>query len=199
MNLSTEQAAQGILKVINAQMAEGIRLVSIKRGYDLREFAIVAFGGAGPLHATSLADELGIKKVIVPLNPGVLSATGLLSASIEHEETISIQKKLSDISLSFLTSKLNELNKKCKAVIQSETSKLMSKEIRHFADVCYVGQSYHLEIELKIYDKELMKNIYERLFVRRKIYYYYLFLWVFLYRFQRSQMNTTLIPNQFCS
>ena len=161
MNLSTEQAAQGILKVINAQMAEGIRLVSIKRGYDLRDFAIVAFGGAGPLHATSLADELGIKKVIVPLNPGVLSATGLLFASIEHEEAISIQKRLSDISLSFLTSKLNELNKKCKAVIQSETSKLMSKKIRHFADVCYVGQSYHLEIELKIYDKELLKKIYE--------------------------------------
>ena len=102
-----------------------------------------------------------MEKVIVPLNPGVLSATGLLSASIEHEEAISIQKKLSDISLSFLTSKLNELNKKCKAVIQSETSKSMSKKISHFADVCYVGQSYHLEIELKINDKELMKKIYE--------------------------------------
>ena len=56
---------------------------------------------------------------------------------------------------------MSGLNKKCKAAIQPDTSKLMSKEIRHFADVCYVGQSYHLEIELKINDKELMKKIYE--------------------------------------
>ena len=85
LGLSLDHAALGIHRVVNAQMAEGIRLVSISRGIDPRQFALVALGGAGPLHATALASELGISTVVVPRNPGVLSAIGLLSATTEHE------------------------------------------------------------------------------------------------------------------
>src|SRR5258708_20451884 len=85
MGLSVEEAALGIHRVVNAQMAEAMRLVSIGRGIDPRGHALVPPGGAGPVHAAALAVELGIRRILVPLHPGVLSAAGLLSAPIEHE------------------------------------------------------------------------------------------------------------------
>ena len=81
LRLSVEEAALGIHRVINAQMTEGIRLVSIRQGFDPRGFALVPLGGGGGMHATALAEELGIKTILIPRHPGVLSASGLLSAS----------------------------------------------------------------------------------------------------------------------
>ncbi len=85
MGIGTPEAALGIHRVINANMAEGIRLVSIKRGYDPRQFTLVPLGGGGGVHATALARELGITRVLVPRAPGVLSAAGLLAAPVEHQ------------------------------------------------------------------------------------------------------------------
>ena len=85
LGLGIEEAAAGIHQVVNAQMAEGIRLVSVRQGFDPREFTLVAMGGAGPLHACALAADLAIERVVVPRHPGVLSAAGLLAAPIEHE------------------------------------------------------------------------------------------------------------------
>src|SRR5471032_3117727 len=85
LGLSVEQAALGIHRVLNAQMAEAIRLVSIGRGIDPRGFTLLPLGGGGPMHACALADELGITSVIVPAHPGVLSAAGLLGAPVAHE------------------------------------------------------------------------------------------------------------------
>ena len=80
LGLSLEHAALGIHRVLNAQMAEAIRLVSIGRGIDPRGYTLLPLGGGGPLHATALARELGIRRIAVPPHPGVLSATGLLFA-----------------------------------------------------------------------------------------------------------------------
>ena len=85
LNLTVEQAALGIHRILNAQMAEGIRLVSIRQGHDPRRFTLLPLGGGGALHACALAEELGITRVLVPRHPGVLSAAGLLAAPIEHE------------------------------------------------------------------------------------------------------------------
>ena len=76
--MTRREAALGIHRVLNAQMAEAIRLVSIGRGIDPRGYALLPLGGAGPIHATALAAELGISRIIVPPHPGVLSAAGLL-------------------------------------------------------------------------------------------------------------------------
>ncbi len=94
LGLTLEQAALGIHRVVNVQMAEGIRLVSISRGIDPRSFTLVAFGGAGALHATALARELDINAIVVPRYPGVLCASGLLSAMIEHEASTAFLHKL---------------------------------------------------------------------------------------------------------
>ena len=83
--MTVEQAALGIHRVLNAQMAEAIRLVSIGRGIDPRGYALLPLGGGGPMHACALADELGISSIVVPAHPGVLSAAGLLGAPVAHE------------------------------------------------------------------------------------------------------------------
>ena len=73
------KAANGIISVVNAGMIRAIRVVSVERGYDVREFTLMAFGGAGPLHACEVADELGIKNILVPPSPGTLCALGLFN------------------------------------------------------------------------------------------------------------------------
>jgi N-methylhydantoinase A/oxoprolinase/acetone carboxylase beta subunit len=87
LGLDLHQAAEGILDIVNENMAGALRLVSVQRGYDPRDFALVAFGGAGPLHACALAEELGMQTVLVPAAAGVLSALGLV-ASEERRDTV---------------------------------------------------------------------------------------------------------------
>src|SRR5262249_57800397 len=84
LGLDTVAAAAGIHRVINARMADQIRLVTIKRGYDPRQFSLLVLGGAGPVHGVALAEEMGMAEVIVPEAPGVLAAFGLLPAAIQH-------------------------------------------------------------------------------------------------------------------
>ena len=93
-NMSVEDAAMAVVKVANANMADAVRLVSIRRGYDPREFALVAFGGAGALHGAALARELSIPTVLVPPNPGVTSALGCLLVDIRHDLSVMYQKSL---------------------------------------------------------------------------------------------------------
>ena len=85
LGLSVQEAAVSILQVANANMADAVRLVSIRRGYDPRDFALVVFGGAGPLHGVALARDLSIPTVLVPPNPGVTSALGCLLVDIKHD------------------------------------------------------------------------------------------------------------------
>ena len=85
LGMTVEQAALGIHRVLNAQMAEAIRLVSIGRGIDPRGYALLPLGGGGPMHGCALAEDLGISSIIVPAHPGVLSAAGLLGAPVAHE------------------------------------------------------------------------------------------------------------------
>lgn len=152
LGLSLTEAALGIHRVVNAQMAEGIRLVSIRRGVDPRKFAIVPFGGAGALHATALARELGIETVLIPRYPGVLSAAGLLSAPIEHEASIAFLERLGGADPGHVIAQLNRLKDECAARMSQEALAGASVDTHYFADLCYVGQAYHLEVPLDIED-----------------------------------------------
>jgi N-methylhydantoinase A len=148
MGLTVAQAALGIHRVINAQMVEGIRLVSVRRGYDPRAFALVPLGGGGPLHAIPLARDLSITRIVVPRFPGVLSAIGLLAAPIEHEMAAAFGKPLAEAAIGDLRGVLESLDGQCRALMQREG--VDAAAVRHFADVCYVGQSYHLEISVDL-------------------------------------------------
>jgi len=150
LGMSVEQAALGIHRVINATMAEGIRFVSVKRGIDPRRFSLVPLGGGGPVHATALASELGIKRVIVPLHPGVLSAAGLLAAPVEHEAAVAFNAPVTDVSREALATAYADLDRRCEALMSGERVAPQSVVRHYLADVCYIGQSYHIEVTVDL-------------------------------------------------
>lgn len=150
LGLGVEDAALGIHRVANAQMTEGIRLVSIRRGLDPRRFALVALGGAGPLHATALATELAIGTVLIPRHPGVLSAAGLLAAPIEHEVAAAFPRKLDGLDVADLRRALDDLDARCAALMAKEQVKGLPASRQYFADMWYVGQSYHIGVPVAL-------------------------------------------------
>jgi N-methylhydantoinase A len=160
LGLSVEDAALGIHRVVNAQMVEGIRLVSIRRGLDPRRFTLVALGGAGPIHATALASELGIGSVLIPRHPGVLSAAGLLAAPIEHEVSIAFPRPVAGLDFAEMRGVLNELDRSCARLMAEESIGGMPTSIQYSADIWYIGQSYHLEVPLEIASPDTLHRLY---------------------------------------
>lgn len=150
LGMDLEEAALGIHRVVNAQLAEGIRLVSIRRGVDPRRFCLVPLGGAGPVHATALADELGISRIVLPRHPGVLSAIGLLAAPVEHEVSAAFPRALEGLFFDEVRTALDDLSAKCRDLMDQEAVDPEQVSISYFADVCYIGQSHHLEVSVAI-------------------------------------------------
>jgi N-methylhydantoinase A len=160
LGLSVEEAALGIHRVVNAQMVEGIRLVSIRRGLDPRRFTLVALGGAGPIHATALAADLGIANVLIPRHPGVLSAAGLLAAPVEHEMSVAFPRPLRGLEVADVRRVLAELDHACAALMAEEAIGSLPTSIHYSADVWYVGQSYHLEVPLAADAPDALHRLY---------------------------------------
>jgi N-methylhydantoinase A len=160
LGISVEDAALGIHRVVNAQMVEGIRLVSIRRGLDPRRFALVALGGAGPIHATALAGELSIASVLIPRHPGVLSAAGLLAAPIEHEVATAFPRELASLDLAEMRRLLAALDRQCAGLMAEESIGDLPATIQYSADVWYIGQSYHLEVPLALDDADPLARLY---------------------------------------
>lgn len=169
LGMSVEQAALAIHRVVNAQMAEGVRLVSVRRGVDPRGFALLGFGGGGPVHAIPLARELSINTVIIPNYPGVLSAIGLLNAPVEHEASTSFGKTFETADPADIIRVCDELRQRCEAEMAAENVRAADVATRYFADVCYVGQSYHLEVELDLSEpRQVVGRAFEAFFVAHK-------------------------------
>src|SRR5580704_13231803 len=160
LGMTTAEAALGIHRVLNAQMAEGIRLVSVRQGIDPRSYALVPLGGAGGLHATALARELGIRRIVVPRLPGVLSAAGLLAAPIEHEVTAEFATPIAALDLAALREKLREIDRRAAELMAAEKVRPADVAVSYFADVCYIGQSYNLEIPLALDDADPAARLY---------------------------------------
>ena len=148
LGMTVEDAALGIHRVINAQMAEGMRLVSIRQGFDPRDFALVALGGAGPMHAAALAEDLDMHTILIPRHPGVLSAEGLLVAPIEHEVSVGYVHPLSELTLGAVKTVLDNLDQRCAALMADEALSDPTVTVRYSADVCFIGQSYFLDVPL---------------------------------------------------
>ena len=148
LGMSVREAALGIHRVVNANMADQIRLGSVKRGHDPRKFALVAFGGAGPVHGGPLAADIGIPTMIVPENPGVLSALGLLVAPVEHEHIRTFVARTPDIDVADMRGVLATLDALGLAAMETEGVARDRISTRHGADMRYVGQSYELEVDV---------------------------------------------------
>ena len=142
------EAALGIHAIVNSNMAQTMRLVSIKRGYDPRRFTFIPFGGAGPLNAGRLAEALGMRTVLVPKAPGVLSAAGLVLAPVQHDAIGSFECPLAGTSAARLTATLAELEASCAARMRAEGSDGGGERIEYYAEMRYVGQAHQIEIPL---------------------------------------------------
>ena len=160
LSISLEEASLGIHKVLNAQMSEGIRFVSIKQGFDPRNFVLLGLGGGGPLHAVELAKELSIRKVLVPRHPGVLSASGLLVAPVEHEASCSFGKELNEVCLEGIQKAFHELSLQTNELMNREAIAPKDIETSFALDICYVGQGYHLEVAFDLNSEDPLRKVY---------------------------------------
>ncbi len=148
LGLTTAEAAAGIVAIANAGMIAAMRLISVQRGYDPREFVLVAFGGAGPVHACALARELDIPRVLVPPSPGVLSAVGLLSTDIRHEFVTTRRSLLADADPDELTAMFTDFEKQASALLDRDRDNWESITLARSLELRYRGQSYELPIAL---------------------------------------------------
>ena len=146
LKLSLEEAAEGIIKVINASMVRGIRKVSVEKGFDAREFSMICFGGGGPLHSLELAEELRIPTVVVPISPGVNSALGLLIADFRYDYSQPFLKKTQDIRLDSFNQGFKDLEAKATQQMMEEKIPREDRVILRSVEMRYSGQGYELEV-----------------------------------------------------
>src|SRR5437867_8832958 len=134
-------------------MANLIRLISIERGYDPRDFVLTAYGGAGPMHAALIAKELGIPSVIVPPFPGIHSAFGMVSADIKHDFVRSIIRRTSDFDIRTLNDLFDDMETEARTLLASEGVNKAESEITRLLDMRYAGQAY-IPVTVKLAGRE---------------------------------------------
>jgi N-methylhydantoinase A len=140
LGLDVQEAAMAILRVANANMADAVRLISIRRGYDPREFALVVFGGAGPLHGVALARELAIPTVLVPPNPGITSALGCLLVDIRHDLSIMYLARTDRVDRAELEQQFEALEAEAHERLSAEGVPEEQMQLQRFIDMRYLGQ-----------------------------------------------------------
>jgi len=146
MNISHEAAAKGIIQVANEHMARALRVISVQKGADPRDFTLVSFGGAGGLHVCALAEALGMQQALVPVHAGVLSALGMLATHPGRQLSHTHPGLLSEMDGDKLTQKLDELAAEGVAALVAEGVAIDSIKQRYSVDLRYRGQSYTLNV-----------------------------------------------------
>jgi len=148
LGLSVLEAAKIVRAVANAQMAQAIRLMTVERGYDPREFAYLCFGGGGPVHAVDLAADLDIPLVVVPKLPGLFSAFGMLVADQVYDLQTPVMTNLESLTPEVLTSRREKLDNEFKAVLERAGVPIEEADMKYRAECRYVGQAEALMLEL---------------------------------------------------
>lgn len=147
LGLSLQKTAQGILSVATANMAKAIRVISVQRGYDPRDYSLMAFGGGGPLHAARLAKELDMRRVIVPTTPGALCALGLLMTDLLADFAQSVSTTLVPEALEDIETVFQKLETKAVDWLASEDVDQQQRVTKRTVDLRYAGQNYELAID----------------------------------------------------
>ena len=142
------EAAAGVWRVAANQMAEAIRYVTVQRGVDPRGFDLVAFGGGGPLHAYGVADDLGLRRFIVPIDPGLFSARGIALADFTHDYLVSLVQPIERVDTAQLASSLATLQERANADLASEGVKPEARSLLPSLDLRYLGQSTEINVQL---------------------------------------------------
>ncbi|MBI2538491.1 MAG: hydantoinase/oxoprolinase family protein [Deltaproteobacteria bacterium] len=166
LGLNLLEAADGILKIINVKMEEAIKAVSSQRGYDIRDFTLVAFGGGGPMHAGKIALDLGIPSLLIPFAPGVTSALGLLMSDVKHDYVRSKLVALKEIDLEEVNRLFAQLIEQAQADLRAEGFNDNEMALQASLDLRYAGQGYELTVSspmppLKPTDLDLMRRRFD--------------------------------------
>ena len=148
LKLTVPELAEGIVRVANANMERAIRVVSVERGHDPRRFALVAFGGAGGMHACEIAQRLEVRSIVVPRHAGVLSALGMLAADVTRDYSASVLRPSAELAEADLARVLAPLVKQAHAELSSEGFGPTRRAVETFVDVRYVGQSYEITVPM---------------------------------------------------
>ena len=149
LGLTVEQAAAAILRIGNDKMAGAIRMVSLARGHDPRDFALFAFGGAGPLHATALAAELSIPTVVIPARPGITNAIGCVVADLRHDYVNTLNAPLPDLDMAQVHALLAEQEAEGRRVIAGEAVEVEEVVCRRSVNMQFLGQSHILSVDIE--------------------------------------------------
>lgn len=165
LGLTNEALAEGILRLANERMAQALRVISVERGHDPREFTLCCFGGAGGLHVCALARELGMKRALVPAQGGVLSALGMLVAPQERQYSQSVLRPLTEITAEELEAAFTTMAERGIAELVAEGEEAAGLEIQRSADLRYRGQSATLTVPW--HDAAQAAEAFERLHEER--------------------------------
>ncbi len=162
-------AAGAVLRLGNLKMAGAIRMVSVSRGYDPRDFALFAFGGAGPLHATALAKELGLPTVLVPARPGITNALGCVVADLRHDFVNTINQPVALLDEARVRAVLDEHREEGEALIAKEALEPETIRTIHSADMQFVGQTHILNVPLPSAEvsRAMLQELFEKAYFAR--------------------------------
>ena len=146
LKLSVAELAEGVVRVANANMERAIRVVSVERGHDPRDFSLLAFGGAGGMHACEIADALEMKSVVVPRQAGVLSALGMLVADVTKDYSASVLRRAHELTTKDLEARYQPLLTQAARDLATEGFAGAKAKCTRWIDVRYVGQSYEITL-----------------------------------------------------
>jgi N-methylhydantoinase A len=167
LDLGIEEAAMSVVRISNSIMSKILRIVSVERGYDPRKFTLIAFGGAGPMHACALAEELEIEHIIIPLNPGMFSALGLLTADLFHDYSKPILREVDNIDHWDLEKAFMEMEENGQETLNNEGIPENLQKAQRSYDMRYKGQGFELNIKALSIDtqdplKKSVKRFHEK-------------------------------------
>ena len=152
LGLSVNKAAEGIIDIVNETMYGALRLVSVEKGYDPREFALIGFGGAGPLHANALGKLINSWPVIIPPGPGVLCAYGDVTTNIQDESSMSFIRKFKDTNKQEVVKIFTDLEKKASKTLDAEGSPKKNRTTSFQVDIRYHGQGLTITVDFELSD-----------------------------------------------
>jgi N-methylhydantoinase A len=146
LEMTVEEAAAGIIRIANANMERALRVSSAEKGFDPRDITLLAFGGAGPMHAAALATAVGIPEVLVPEHPGVFSAVGLVMSDIRHDFGQTRVLRGKEISGENLNPLFGDLDKEANEALERDGVAEDHRDLQRSADLRYVGQAYEVNV-----------------------------------------------------
>jgi N-methylhydantoinase A len=146
LGIAPEQAAQGVLRLANANMVNALKLVSTNKGYDPRDFVLMAFGGGGALHAVELAEELRIPRVVIPTNAAVFSAWGMLLTDVRRDYTLTELTPLAEAAAEKIARTFAQMEAHARSDFGKQGLQPGSLTFNHFADLRYLGQEHTVKV-----------------------------------------------------